>query len=410
MSAERSPMIRQARRCGLVLLALWLFGPGDCRAQNPVPERSFAFPETVVTRALMDLDAYSEGRLPGVDGFVALASGDAKHYGRPSYRFRIETNVESANRTRVKVQAGITAWFEASGIGHSGYVSAPSNGRLEDDLLDRLEQHLDRGAPGAARSVPTLNEQISQIRSRRQSAQQRQSELQVQIRDLEKALKTSSLEVVTVQEPGLPVMDAPTRSANRLVRAGPKDEFEIVSGQGEWYQVRVGPTSTGWLRRAGVVPIDDDRVTAKAGDVANPQAAENNSTFEVTHEEIQPFSGNWSELRGKQSLFVWVQPARGVAKPGPGERWTYATRIFLDRGYVASVSTQPYAGVAVIFDEPDGGVVAATLDGIRRWHNGTTATLAFQKQCSMDPPAAFINVPGPQLQRLAEKPHASISQ
>jgi hypothetical protein len=205
-------------------------------------------------------------------------------------------------------------------------------------------------------------------------------------------------------------MDAPTRFAHRLFRAGPMDEFEVVSGQGEWDQVRAGATSTGWIRRAGVVPIIGDRSASKAGSVAEPQAVESTTPFAVTQEEVQPFSGNWSGLRGKQTLFVWVQPARGIAQPGPGDRWSYALRIFLERGYVASVSTQPYAGVAVIFDEPDGGVVAATVDGIRCWHNGTTAALAFRKECSMDPPAAFISVSVPQLQRLQGKKRAFVSQ
>jgi hypothetical protein len=153
-----------------------------------------------------------------------------------------------------------------------------------------------------------------------------------------------------------------------------------------------------------------DRSAGKAGSVAEPQAVESNTPFEVTQEEIQLFSGNWSELRGKQTLFVWVQPARGIAKPGPGERWSYAARTFLERGYVASLSSQPYAGVAVIFDEPDGGVVAATLDGIRRWQNGTTAALAFRKECSMDPLAAFVSVSEKQLQGLPDKKRGFVSQ
>jgi hypothetical protein len=412
MSAPWLYAIPQARRCVFVLLALWLSGLADCRAQNPVPERIFAFPEAVITRALGDLDAYSDARLPGVDGFVMLAGADAGRYGRPSYRFRIEMHSESANQTRVKVEARITAWYQAYGVGHSGYVSVPSNGRLECDLLDHLKQHLEQGATGPAQGVSTLDDQISRVRSLRQAAQQRQSELQSQIQELEKTLDapSSNLEVVAVQETGVPVMDAPTPSAHRLFRAGPGDEFEVVRGQGAWDQVRVGAASTAWIRRAKVVPIIGNTSAGKPGHLEEPQAGGSNSPFEIIQEEVQPFSGNWSELRGKQTLFVWVQPARGITQPLPGDRWDFAVRIFRERGYVASLSYQPYAGVAVIFDEPEGGVVAATLDGIRRWQNGNTPALAFRKECSMDPPASFIAMSELPLQSSPDKIRASFAR
>jgi hypothetical protein len=411
MSANPSLVIRQAQHWGIALLALWLLCLGDCRAQTSSSERSFDVPKAVVTRGLADLDAYSEGRLTGVDGFVALASGDASHYGRPSYRFRIETNAESANRTRVKVQAAITAWYEASGAGHSGYVGVASNGRLESDLLDRLTKYLEGSATGPARVVPTLDEQISEVRSRRQAVQLRQSELQVQIGELEKDLETvSNLEIVTAREAGTPVMDAPARSAHRLFRAGFEDEFEVVRSQGEWDQVRVGEASTGWIRRAGLIFVIGNGSASAPGNAAGSQSLESNSPFEITQEEVQPFSGNWSGLRGKQTLYVWAQPVRGIGQPYPNDRWSYALRIFLNRGYVAALSTQPYDGVAVIFDEPDGGVIAATLDEIWRWGNGATTALAFRKQCSMDPPAAFIDASQPRFQTRPEKKSTFLSQ
>ena len=67
----------------------------------------------------------------------------------------------------VRVNATITAWYTDPLSGRSGYQVLPSNGRLEADFLDRLQEAL--GAQGsssnvtpAARSLPRKT--ISQVR------------------------------------------------------------------------------------------------------------------------------------------------------------------------------------------------------------------------------------------------------
>ena len=47
----------------------------------------------------------------------------------------------------VRVSATITAWYTDPVAGKSGYQVLPSNGRLENDFLDRLQEELGDAAP-----------------------------------------------------------------------------------------------------------------------------------------------------------------------------------------------------------------------------------------------------------------------
>jgi len=47
--------------------------------------------------------------------------------------------------------------------------------------------------------------------------------------------------------------------------------------------------------------------------------------------------------------------------------------------------------VVLIFDEPDGGVAAASIEDIRGWMDGLLPEKAFTTRCSLDPPEAFRN-------------------
>jgi len=56
----------------------------------------------------------------------------------------------------VRVNATITAWYTNPGSGKSGYQVLPSNGRLETDFLDRLQEALgDQASPAVPRTEPS---------------------------------------------------------------------------------------------------------------------------------------------------------------------------------------------------------------------------------------------------------------
>jgi hypothetical protein len=92
------------------------------------------------------------------------------------------------------------------------------------------------------------------------------------------------------------------------------------------------------------------------------------------------------------------------------DRWSYAQHIFLERSHSASLSSQPYAGVAVIFDEAEGGVAVASLGSIQRWQDALISDSAFAKQCSLDPPESFRRVSEPQVRTLPKGAHVFMAR
>jgi hypothetical protein len=101
-----------------------------------------AFPKSAedVETALKDLQAHSGQKLPIVDGFVATGDKPLSQYERAFYQFSIDVLPGTSGGTIVRVAAKITAWYADKDPAKSGYQVLPSNGRLELDLLDRLDE------------------------------------------------------------------------------------------------------------------------------------------------------------------------------------------------------------------------------------------------------------------------------
>ncbi|MGA7318954.1 MAG: hypothetical protein WBW98_00480, partial [Candidatus Sulfotelmatobacter sp.] len=50
---------------------------------------------------------------------------------------------------------------------------------------------------------------------------------------------------------------------------------------------------------------------------------------------------------------------------------------------------QELAGIVVIFDSADGGMIAATFPTLQQWKAGTLSDAALWHQCFFDPPETF---------------------
>jgi len=123
----------------LLLVALYLQN-GNGQA---VPyARSYAKPKNEVEQALKDLQAYSGQKLPILDGFVAPGAKPIERYERGFYQFTIELLPGDEGVTIVRLSAKVTAWYADRDVAKSGYEVLVSNGRLELDLLDRLQEKL----------------------------------------------------------------------------------------------------------------------------------------------------------------------------------------------------------------------------------------------------------------------------
>ena len=112
--------------------------------------------------------------------------------------------------------------------------------------------------------------------------------------------------------------------------------------------------------------------------------------FHVIREETAPFPGDWEPLRSKSVKIISVQKLDDAAKDaGPKEKLEY-TKFLLDRSYTElAKKPQDLAGIVVIFDSADGGMIAATLPTLQQWRAGTLSDSALWHKCFFDPPETF---------------------
>jgi hypothetical protein len=93
-------------------------------------------------------------------------------------------------------------------------------------------------------------------------------------------------------------------------------------------------------------------------------------------------------LKGKEALYIWARP-EGSALHTAGSKLRFAESIFRERYREALHNSQnSVAGIVVIFLDQRGGVAAA-LEDIAHWADGSLTQPAFLKKCSLDPPGAF---------------------
>jgi hypothetical protein len=117
----------------------------------PPRERTYARGENDLKKVLQDLGAFDDAALPVLEGFAALGADGPVGYDRPYYRFRVVFDDAGAGGTTVRLEAVVTARFTDPAGSRPEYRSVPSNGRLENDMLDRLDGYL-RLAAGTSAS------------------------------------------------------------------------------------------------------------------------------------------------------------------------------------------------------------------------------------------------------------------
>jgi len=382
--------------------------------------RAFAKSAEEVEGALKDLQAYSGQKLPIVDGFVATGDKPLNQYERAFYQFSIDVLPGTGGGTIVRVIAKITAWYADKDPAKSGYQVLPSNGRLELDLLDRLEEKfggkppaslarslsnstisapkpkLDLGgvpgiqnssaASAAARSGGTTDE-LGSLRSNREAEEKRMRELNAELQSLQEIKKNQAhpLNLVVVKKPGTPVLAKPAEGARVLFNAAAEDEFEFIDAEGEWIHVQISGPSRGYVRRNNLELPEfiASRLSAAAG-------VEKAEAFRIVREEISPFPGDWEPLKGKGVKIFTVQPVSQNSKEtGARAKVAFANSLFQKYATENAAPISGVEGVVVIFDSADGGIVGATLATLKQFTAGTLSFESFWKECYRDPPEAF---------------------
>jgi len=420
-----SPGRRSALTKSIIALCVLVAIPLE--SQTNSAERSFPQSKSAIENALKSLQSSLAGRLPVLEGFARIAERPLDRYQRGYYQSTVD--VKSApGGSIVHVTTKVTAWYSDPTGSKSGYQLLVSNGRLETDLLDQLEEQLAKnpaGSPAApveaaksqpqsapapqptpssstpspaapdldqkaiASARPALPDRTAAETPSEIAADKNASALQAEADSLQEILKTMAhpKNLVAVKKSGTPIVSNPSLTAKPQFLASMHDEFELLDFNADWVHVRISGLSRGWIWRNSVeMPegiSDTDVPTAGA---LTPAA----DLFHVVREESAAFPGDWEPLRSKTVKILSVQKLDDSGKDaGPKERLEYA-KFLLEKTY-KETAPKPgdLQGIVVIFDAADGGMIAATTATLQEWIAGNLSDSALWHKCFFDPPETF---------------------
>ena len=137
--------------CRVAAVVAFLFA-GTSTAQNVPYQRTFPQSKDLVEKRLKELQSSSAGHLPVLEGFTVPGDRPLDHFRRGYYQCTAQVGVTPSGASIVRVSAIISAWYTDPASGKSGYQVLPSNGRLEADFLDRLQDAL--GDHGSSSNPP----------------------------------------------------------------------------------------------------------------------------------------------------------------------------------------------------------------------------------------------------------------
>ncbi len=420
------------------LLSLTIFAvlsislAGRVCAQTVPYARTFAKSKGDVERALKEMQAYSGQKLPIVDGFVATGEKLLDRYERAFYQFSIDLVPDANDGTTIRLTAKITAWYADRDPAKSGYQVLPSNGRLELDFLDRLEERFN-GKPATAgpnsiskpviqaprpkfnlsglpnNSIPSAasptpgsasagigSEEVAALRAKREAEDKRMQELSTELQNLEQIQRNQARpkNLVVVKKAGTPVVARAAEGSHLLFTASAQDEFEFLDAEGEWIHVQISGASRGFIRKSNLeLP---EFIAARLQKVGGSAGKEEPEVFRVEREETGTFPGDWQPLREKRVKIYTIRPvSQDARETGPGARLLYAASLFQKSSRELASATPPIDGVAIIFDAADGGIMGAVMENVKQLASGSLSIENFWKQSYLDPPDAFQPAPKP---------------
>jgi len=388
-------------------------------AQNSQNEREFPQSKVAIEKALKTLQPSVAGRLPLLEGFVVPGDRPLDRFSRAYYQCAVQVNSVASGESVVRVNAKITAWYADTTPAHSGYQVLPSNGRLEADLLDQIADALNpKAAAGAdfksgtsAEPKPSLSAPTPRfpdgsirgsgvnrppdagpsLKAQTDAAEKHEQELANEAKGLEEILQnqTHPNNLVAVKTNGTPVLQSPNAEGKILFPATAGDEFELLDANSNWVHVRISGLSRGWIRRSALeMPEGTASGKRQSGD-PSPDAAEE---FKLSSEQLAPFPGDWEPLKGKIVKILTVQKTNeGASSSGPRTKLLFA-KTLLQKKYAELAATDGApAGIVLIFDSDDGGMLAATSATLKEWQVGSISDEAIWRQCFFDPPEVFAD-------------------
>jgi hypothetical protein len=200
--------------------------------------------------------------------------------------------------------------------------------------------------------------------------------------------------LVAIKKSGTPIVSAPSLTAKPQFMASMHDEFEMLDFNADWVHIRISGLSRGWVWRNSVeMPEGISNKDTHTGAGAPPAAAE---LFHVTREETAQFPGDWEPLRGKNVKIISVEKLQeNGSSGGPPEKLEFAKYLLNKSLSELTPKTPSPAGVVLIFDSSDGGMMATTLVTLQQWKTGALSDAALWHQTFFDPPEVFSSSTAP---------------
>lgn len=433
---------------GRIVATMLLFCSPAMLAQNGAYERAFPQSKAVVEKALQQIQPAMSGRLPVLEGFAAPAEHPLNSYRRGFYQVTAQVGSKPSGETVVRLTTKVTAWYADPAAAHSGYQLLVSNGRVEADLFDQLTDQLSLQTTTAAAKTPerprptpstemasqpasamspattqpppssapsisapmprlpdtggTLSSSLSQgLASNVHTGSQTSpaslgptfTALQEEAKNLEDVLKNQAhpKNLVAVKKSGTAVVSSPSLTAKTLFLASAHDEFEMLNFNRDWVHVRISGLSRGWIWRDSLELPE----TVPDSDLPPPvsPAAE---LYHVSRQETGSFPGDWEPLRGQNVKIISVEKTDENGKDDSSELKLAFVKSLLDQNYnELAKKSDTEAGIVVIFDSSDGGMMAATFSTLKQWKAGQLSDAALWHQCFFDPPETFVSTGTP---------------
>ena len=422
------PVLRYLN-CSVLFGALLSFTSVVAAGQSRTVERSFSEPPAKVQKALQRMQNAMSGHLPLLDGFAVAGEHPFERYQRAYFQATSHLSSDATGKSIVRVSVKVTAWYDDPAKAHSGYELLGSNGRIENDILDQLGEELAANHPAEkavpprepkpevaravqprdaepeisapqprlfdspsvssslARGIAEAANSVSDGSSAPKAADPERVQLQDQISQLQDVLKaqTHPKNMAAVRKSGTAVVSTPSLSAKPIFLATAHDEFEILNYNQDWVHVRISGLSRGWIWRNDLEMPDTIPDTPTA-----PSSSHAAEVFHVVREETTQFPGDWEPLRGKSVKLITVQKIDESAKDsGRQVRLDFAKDVFEKTYAEISQKTDDLAGIVLIFDSADGGMIAAPQTLLAKWKKGSLSDSAFWHSCYFDPPETF---------------------
>jgi hypothetical protein len=442
--------LRRAFHFGTLLLAV-AFLAALAGAQAAPYERTYSSAMADVERVVRNLRPSSSGRLPTVDGFVQATDLPIDQYERGYYECTFQVVATPAGGATVRASAKITAWYNDPTPGRSGYRVLVSNGHIENDFLDQIQDALGpASAPKPADSPavapapksgsvsgPPVSKGGLRPQTRLDSTASDLGESSSNKSGVAGDFSSAPHQTAEPAAPALP--SGETLETMKLQRAAVEKRAQELSADIKNFEDilhnQVRPADLATVKKAGTHVLskpaegspllfsadaeDEFQVLELEGlwvhvqisgssrgwirraqldmpaefkespaDAGDP-AAGAATLFNISKDETTTFGGKWAPLASKKVRVVWLEPASPAATSTAREKLAFARTLF-EKTYRDLKSPVPAVdGVVIVFDSADGGQIAATLASLKQLTDGTISEGAFWKQCSLDPPESF---------------------